>query len=551
MKPQTVLKIDPIGKTQKDIYDVRDVWIKEYQKYVKENPVHYELGEILIDRVKRAAEMLVLRYVGKDIKHEDVMKADEEFHCDDYRLEYKEEDASLEGSFPLGNAYDADFAVNYFTVEQLVKIQFGETYTVPTGHYVEPAYDVLVRKGFICELEREWADAERYYRGGGMSKSVFRRETDCKRKKNAEGELCYGMAQRHMESGEWSKVYGPLSKAVRMENTDAMTDMGLARIYGTFGIRTDYDEGLELLRAAARENNARACMEIVELYDNGSSDIEGEEAARLCKKAAELGDARAAVRLEDGFDTRPLLEILSEQASKGNSDAMWWLYNSALKINNSDEARHWYEKALEAGQNDALICEAKKYLDKESASYNRELAERYLRRAVEKGSVKAILELSALELKDGDESFWITAMKKEREDISVDSELFSRHKKQFAWTKLASEAEDTASIYRIAIAYRFGYPVEEDHSEAFRLAEMASSDKDPSAMFLAGGLLEKGMGVERDIDRAISYYEASAEKGIVPAMLRLYEIYSSGLEHIQADKEKAERYLWMTGIGHS
>lgn len=143
--------------------------------------------------------------------------------------------------------------------------------------------------------------------------------------KKAAGEAAYAKAQEYMESGEWSKVYRWLQKAAEMENSEATADMGLALIYGTFGAPRDYGEGLRLLRKSAMCGNARACMELVELYDNGAADVEGEEAERLCKKAAEAGDKRAAARLEDGFDTRPLAEILEEQAGKGNVDALRYL----------------------------------------------------------------------------------------------------------------------------------------------------------------------------------------------------------------------------------
>lgn len=330
MKPQTVLKIDPVGKTAEQIYAVRNQWIREYQKYIEENPNKEKLGVFFICRVTRAAEMLIKRYVSVPIEEQNKKDSDSDFDYDDYNPEYKEENASLDGDFPLGNAYDADFATPYFTIENLVRIQFGETHSVPTGHYVEPAYDVLVRKGFIHELQKEWKQAEDCYHGGGMAKSVQRREAECRRKKDVEGECAYGSAQAYMESGEWSKVYSVLQKAVDRDNVEAMVDMGLACIYGTFGIPTDYKAGLELLRKAVMYGNVRACMEIVELHDNGAADIEGEEAERLCNKAAEAGDKKAIIRLEDGFDTRPLAEILREQIEKGNIDAMWWLYNSAV-----------------------------------------------------------------------------------------------------------------------------------------------------------------------------------------------------------------------------
>ena len=544
MKPQIVLRIDPVGKTAEQIYAVRNQWICEYQKYMVENPEKEELGALLIDRVTRAAEMLIGRYVGVPIEEQNKKESDSDFDYDDYNPEYKEENASLDGDFPLGNAYDADFATPYFTIENLVRIQFGETHSVPTGHYVEPAVDVLVRKGFIYELQKEWKQAEACYRGGGMSKSVQRREFECRRKKEVEGENAYGAAQHYMESGEWSKVYSVLQKAVDMDNAEAMVDMGLALIYGTFGISRDYEEGLELLRKAVMYGNARACMEIVELHDNGAADIEGEEAERLCKKAAEAGDKKAIIRLKDGFDTRSLTEILKEQVEKGNVDAIWWLYNSAVKQQKHDEAQIWYDKALEAGQVDALFTEAKRH-----KSTNCEVADRFLRRAADKGYVPAIIELGALELLSGDESFWKEALKRNEPDFAVSSELYERHKRQFAWFLLAAEGGSTEAKTRVAIAYHYGYPCEKNDETAFLWASRAADTGDAYAMYQVGYFYENALGCDKEMDTAVLFYTGAAEAGIFEAMIRLVEIYGTGKDGIEKDTEKANRYRFMSGIG--
>ncbi len=359
MKPQTVLKIDPVGKSAAQIYARRDQWIAEYQKYIRENPECATLGAVLIDRVRRASGMLVRRYAQLPFEAQEMQDPESDFHYDDYNPAYKEENASLDGCFPMGNAYDADFATPYFPIEHLVLIQFGAGNTVPRGHYVEPAYDVLIRQGFLHELNKEWREAEACYRGGGMSDSVFRREMECRRKKDVEGELAYGAAQHRMETGKWSEVYPFLQKAVEMENADAMVDMGLARIYGTFGVSRDYDEGLKLLEQATWRGSARACMELVELHDNGAAGISDSEAERLCQKAAKAGDKKAVARLSDGFGTRPCTKTPQEQAEKGNAEAMYLLachLEEGLDCErNLDRALACYTEAAEQGVLAAIL----------------------------------------------------------------------------------------------------------------------------------------------------------------------------------------------------
>ena len=84
MKPQTVLKIDPVGKTAEQIYAVRDKWICEYHKYIAENPDQEEFGALLIDRVTRAAEMLIVRYANVPIEEQNKQDPDSDFDYDDY-----------------------------------------------------------------------------------------------------------------------------------------------------------------------------------------------------------------------------------------------------------------------------------------------------------------------------------------------------------------------------------------------------------------------------------------------------------------------------------
>ena len=230
--------------------------------------------------------------------------------------------------------------------------------------------------------------------------------------------------------------------------------------------------------------------------------------------------------------------------NKGNISAAWMLYEYLKNQEKQEKAEVWFSKALEAGYPEALFAEAKKHL-----GANRELAAQYLRRAAEKGHVRSIIGLSELELAEGDENFWQVAMKKNEPDFAVTPEQTERHLRQFAWFKLAAEAGDGDSMNTLAVAYHFGYPVERDDKEAFRLAVAAAEEKNYPAMYQAAYFLENGFGCERDLDRAVEYYTASAEQGIMSSMLRLYEIYKDGLEHIPADKEKSTRYLFMSGIG--
>ena len=463
-----------------------------------------------------------------------------------------DENASLNGDFPLGNETDASFAGCYFSVSELAEMQCGLHHLIVAGSFNGYNFDVLVRKGFLAELYEDWPEAVHCYEGVPTSKSVQEREYECRRKMTIEGKQCYEKAQEYMESGKLSKVFAPLSRAADMGNSDAMTDLALARVYGQYGCAKDLQEALTLLRAAAKKDNARACFALCHLHDSGVYDVQAAEAKEMCEKAAGLGDEKAKARLADGFDLRPIREILLEQIEKGNIDALWQMAQLCKKENDENGAAEWFNKAIEAGQIDALLSVSAVYLDKNSGFYNRDLAWQYLRRAADGGSVQAIIALADSELTDTDISFWQQAAQLrdlEYPDKRPKKKIKEQHKKQMAWYRLAAEAGNTDAMNALSMAYHLGYPETRDDREAFLWASRAADSGDCSAMYQTAYLYENGFGTERDIDAALLLYTEAAEQGVRSAMIRLYEIYTEGLLHIQPDGRKAAHYLWLSGEG--
>ena len=103
-----------------------------------------------------------------------------------------------------------------------------------------------------------------------------------------EGKRCYEKALAFMESGKWSEVFAPLSRAADMGNPDAMVDLALARVYGQYGCAMDLQEALTLLRTAAKKDNARACFALCHLHDSGVYEVQAAEAKEMCEKEAQI-----------------------------------------------------------------------------------------------------------------------------------------------------------------------------------------------------------------------------------------------------------------------
>ncbi len=151
MRPETVLKL-----TRNNAVAMRDEWLRAYDEIRAAYPEKTTICHVLSNRVRLACVSLS---EGLDL-----------------------DSPSMDGNFPLGNEEDAAFANPFFSVKQLAEIQCGLHHLINPGHYVEPAYDVLVRRGFLAELDEDWEEAVHCYAGVGTSKIVMQREYMCRRK---------------------------------------------------------------------------------------------------------------------------------------------------------------------------------------------------------------------------------------------------------------------------------------------------------------------------------------------------------------------------------
>ncbi len=182
MKPEIALKVDyDIFKeyTRKQIEDVRDEWISAYREIAESNPSIKQLCDSLIDRIDRAADLFIRRHIEPVVS--DAISHDDSYY--EWLEEMKaEENAALDGDFPLGNEEDMTFAAPYFTVKELAQIQMGRAEDIFAGHYVEYADRVLIRKGILAEVKGDFKEAAAAYAGISTSKMIWDREYACRRK---------------------------------------------------------------------------------------------------------------------------------------------------------------------------------------------------------------------------------------------------------------------------------------------------------------------------------------------------------------------------------
>lgn len=516
MRPEIVLNM----KSFSDPAKLREEWLAEYAKYeqdISDGPLTAQLKA----RMLRAYDLVVAG-----------------------RLE---DDPSLDGDFPLGDPEDAEFMVPLFSVKELVLLQLGAPHLVQAGHYVEPAYDVLVRKGILHELSGEFADAFTCY-DSVPSPSANKRGYRCRRIVLEKYNALMEQARGCIAEGDWKNAWYPLNEAKTLEflapSREAAAMLGHQYVYG-LGVPKDTPEGMKLLRSAAGDAmcpSYDACMTIVELHDGGLWEVEGTEAFELCKKAADAGVKAAQLRLAEGFDLRSNEEICREQIEKGSADAMYILA-CHLRSGGSEEYLQWLEKAAAAGILPAMVDLAAVYIQAD----RQDEGERLYRKAAEMGSVEAIKALARRDRKKEDPLFFLAAM--HQQEAPSDGALTERHKKEMGWALLAAEAGDPFSMYQVAVAYHFGYPCEQDAIQAYLWAKRGEEQGRIECNFLLGLFYENGLGCGRDIQKAVAYYDAAAQRGVLAAIARLAVLYRDGAEGLAPDMEKAARYQFMGGFG--
>ncbi len=81
-----------------------------------------------------------------------------------------------------------EFVNRYFRDDEVALLLEWRVDEVKAGHFVEPAYDVLIRMGFLAEMRGDYGYAFRCYNGDPLPSSDVEARMALCRKKMKEGE---------------------------------------------------------------------------------------------------------------------------------------------------------------------------------------------------------------------------------------------------------------------------------------------------------------------------------------------------------------------------
>lgn len=310
MNPKTALNI----KSDSNPQTLLNEWIKEYDAIAAEFSAYEDICGALKSRAVYAFKLYKERaeYVAEPCH--------DEAYYEEFAQNRESEELFLDGDFPLGNEYDADFANSFFSVAELAKMQCGLLRMIVAGDFNGHNFDVLVRKGFIAELDRNWNEAVRCYEGVSTSQSVQEREYECRRKAAAaDGDVdaIWQMAQLCKKQNKPSEAADWLNEAIEMDYPEAL--LSVARVH------LDKNE----------------CFYNKKLAKN-----------YLCR-AADAGSAKAMIALGDMELTDTDISFPQQAAQLNNSEHPD--KKPKMKIRRQHKKQMaWYRLAAEAGNTDAM-----------------------------------------------------------------------------------------------------------------------------------------------------------------------------------------------------
>lgn len=328
MTPEIFLKLHP----EDSVRETAALWQAEYKKCAEEFPEAKEIAARLGALAAKAGNLAEERRIPPLPTD----SRDDAYYTENEKIR-DDEDASLDGNFPLGNGRDAAFANSFFSIAELAKIRCGFSRLIDAGNFNGYNFDVLVRRGILAELDGDFALAARCYGGVSTSAAVQEREYECIRRAAAvmpcesgktrdfrsesdeardpraeieSGNLPFHITAALLRSRE-NPIKKPKRKTVRahraqMEeyrlraeagDTASMGALAMAYHLG-YPVKRDDAQAFLWASRAADEGDAEAMYQAAYFFENGFGTPRDTDAALLLyTESAEAGVRAAAIRL--------------------------------------------------------------------------------------------------------------------------------------------------------------------------------------------------------------------------------------------------------------
>ena len=325
--------------------------------------------------------------------------------------------------------------------------------------------------------------------------------------------------------------------------------------YGVKLIKKGKDEeAASYIVTAALRGHMDSQMLAAKFYETGRGvEVNATQAAFFYKNAADAGNKEAQYKcgeiLESGKGVKQNIEKAiyyynkaSEQNHIGAILALGHIYSHN---NNLQESLFYYDKAAQLNDLQGLLL-AGEIAEKICP----EKALQYYENAVKLGNINAIYECGRIfEYGIGQQkniqhakAFYETAAKNGHQKSIAKLSQLSEYNNYNDLTILKTKADsgDIESCYKVGVYLMEKH--EPSSSDYIYAANYLIKVNTPDAQYRCGVLLEKGLGVKADLQKAAYFYKLAADKGHLDALYHLSSMLFNG-SGIKKDTQQANRYL--------
>lgn len=295
---------------------------------------------------------------------------------------------------------------------------------------------------------------------------------------------------------------------------------------------------LKEIQAAADAGSAEAQFALGFMLQSGLGAERSNEKAKAAYEQA-IGKGIQAARnnlgllqLATGEDSKKAIGLVEEAANAGYSPAqvsMGQLFLDGMQAagitRDLDQARVWFERASDAGDDDAALTLGLMYEQGTGVTADQEKATALLLKAADKGNTDAMVRLGA-KLLGG-------------QGVKPDAE------KGKAWFEKAIAAGATGAKVALASVYETGTGTDKepglakDSKKAFELYSEAAEAGDFSAYNKIAFFHEQGIGVGKDEAKAAEWYRKGADKNVPVCMHNLAVFNEEGKGGLKKDEKAA------------
>ncbi|EGB07834.1 hypothetical protein AURANDRAFT_26920 [Aureococcus anophagefferens] len=346
-----------------------------------------------------------------------------------------------------------------------------------------------------------------------------------------------------------------LRRHVENEVPEAITHLGDSYQEGWYGLVKSDKKAAKIWKRAVELGDVEAMVSLGELHQRGSAvKLDKEKAERLFRMAADRGDACAQSSLglllhseEKHEEAFRYVALAADQGRTSAESNLGVCYRDGEGTEvDLGKARYWFERAAAKGSEQAT---------KNLARLDAQKAAKIYRRAVELGDVDAMIFLGEfyehgsgvkLDKKKAERLYRAAA---DRGDAAAqnNSGILLYHEKKFEeafrYVALAADQGLTAGENSLGVAYHQGlFGLVTSDKKAAKIWKRAVELGSVEAMTKLGELYENGSGVKLDKKKAERLYRMAADRGDAPGENNLGCCYQHG-EGTEVDLGKARYWL--------